>query len=410
MDNRKINIVYITDENYSMPTMVSIVSLLENRKKEREYLVYIIGDTLRRETKQHFMDLKTDGVEIVLLNVEGEEYQKLADTCLSKGIHVSRSALYKFQLPALIPEKKVLYLDGDVIVNKDISSLFDNKLGDAYVAAAEETGNGIWDNCYLAERIGILDGRYFNSGVMLLNLEKMRNDEISKKLLDFRIKEKNYFMDQDALNYVLGRKRKELERKYNFMSTIFNYYTLDEINKKLCFAEYKSLSECLEAQTVIHLTDKMKPWQYNIPWFSDLFNKYYEKSVYSGNSLNLKSSFHIFSERCINYVRKLDMDRQKKIWKFPYEKVKRGSKVVIYGAGEVGADFKEQIERSGYCDLKLWTDRDYKEKSDNVDSPEKITQTEYDYVIIAASESAVISEIREQLLNMSINEDKIIQI
>ena len=62
--------------------------------------------------------------------------------------------------------------------------------------------NAVADGKTLKERIDYPHERYFNSGVMLVNLTAWRRDGISDKLLNYRLHGKNDFMDQDALNVV----------------------------------------------------------------------------------------------------------------------------------------------------------------------------------------------------------------
>lgn len=132
---------------------------------------------------------------------------------------------------------------------------------------------------------------------MLLNLEKMRRDKVTEKLIDYRINRKNYFMDQDALNAVLKKKRSILPYTYNFMSTITDNLDLEGIIEEFKLDNKISLEQFIDSVVIIHLTDVKKPWVYNIPWYTDIFMKYYNISPYKNTKLDLKSPLKVLEDK-----------------------------------------------------------------------------------------------------------------
>ena len=102
---------------------------------------------------------------------------------------------------------------------------------------------------------------------------------------------------------------------------------------------------------------------------------------------------------------------KKKGWLFPYRKIRKDSHIVLYGAGDVGQDFYKQLKDTGYCDIILWVDKayeKYREYGLNVESPYKIQLCDFDYILIAMSNTAVKNQIKNELLNIGINNDKIV--
>lgn len=411
----EICVVYITDENYAMPTYISIMSLQENGGNER-YKVYILGDDVSEESRKRFEELNTVDFKVVFLTVRNDEYQRLAETCLTVGTHVSKTALFKFNLPEILTEDKVLYLDCDVIVNKSISELFRTDISEKYIAAVDDMGDEIRDGqSYLASKIGMSGEHYFNSGVMLLNLKLMREENIPQELLRYRQNEANYFMDQDALNFVLSAKRYFLDRKYNFTSTVVNTYLLEDICDRFCEKHYDTVDSCIRDQVIIHLTDKLKPWVYNVPWFTDLFLKYYNKSAYKDSHLLLKSVTYFYVDRhnrTVEFYEKYIEGLRKKLsimqWKFPYDKLERGCKIVLYGAGAVGKNLYQQAEYSQYCASVLWVDQNYDTLGEPIKNPKEILHYDYDYILIASTREDVINEVMEKLESMGVEKRKIL--
>lgn len=413
----EICVVYITDENYAMPTYISIMSLQENGGNER-YKVYILGDDVSEESRKRFEGLNTANFKIICLAVRNEEYLRLAETCLTVGTHVSKTALFKFNLPEIVPEDKVLYLDCDVIVNKSVSELFRTDISEKYVAAADDMGDLIQNGQSLnASRIGLSGEHYFNSGVMLLNLSLMREDNISGKLLEYRQNSINYFMDQDALNYVCFSKRHILDYTYDFLTSAIDFYSLEEVYKRFCKKDFDDYGDCLQDQTIIHVANKLKPWVYNMPWLSEIFFKYYNNSVYKHEKIKLKSMSHYYVDlyhRALGELSYLEKKvlwlKEKKQWKFPYEKVPGGSSIVLYGAGEVGRDLYHQIELNNYCSIVLWVDKNYHAMQEYVRAPEEIIHLEFDYIIVAILKTGILNESIDYLRDMGIKEDKIVTI
>lgn len=420
-----INIAYITDENYVMPTCVSIISLIENSGKETTYNIYVLTSAISEKSHKSLRSLENERVAVSIVEVEKGKYLWLAKKCLSEGIHVTENALYKFDLPNILNLDRVLYLDNDTIINKEIGGLYHTDISDVYVAAVDDMGDMVSNGqSYLLSRIGLKGKHYFNSGVMLLNLQKMREDNVTEKLLDYRAHKDNYFMDQDALNYVFYGKRIFLDYKYNFLSTAVEMYTMDEIYERFCGNTYVDFSNCLESQVIVHLTAKRKPWKYNIPWFTDWFMEYYIKSPYRDVRLNLSSvlyeyvelyksvSRHAFElEKMVDSQNRIIEEyRNKKQWKFPYEKIKRNCKIILYGAGEVGRDFYSQIRNNEYCTIVLWVDKNWQKFGNTVGRTEDIAGCCYDYILVALSNSRVVEEVRDYLKKINVDSLKIITI
>lgn len=75
-----------------------------------------------------------------------------------------------------------------------------------------------------------------------------------------------------------------------------------------------------------------------------------------------------------------------KIYMFPYGKIKRDSKIILYGAGKVGASYYKQIQEAQYCNIVLWVDKNYSDiefSNKNIESMDKIREAFFDYILIA---------------------------
>lgn len=270
-----IPIIFITDEKYVMPTTVAITSIIENKKKSTSYQIYILGKNLSSTSKNIIDKLKTNNTEITIIDTSKElNFKSGVNT------YVSTTACLKFYLPEILGNlKKVLYLDSDIIVQKDLTDLYETNISDYYLASCLDA---------LATNISY-DNYYFNSGVMLLNLEKMRQDDIPNKLTEYKLSGNNTFMDQDAFNNVCKNGTKILPSRYNFLIMLMdpNSKQLDinlfdkDFDKKIT----KNYKKC----SIIHYAYKYKPWEYKLKDTTKIFLKYYKKSPYRKNKLNLRN-------------------------------------------------------------------------------------------------------------------------
>ena len=192
--------------------VVDLYSLLESNNKVKK--IYLLLETSKVKDVPNLDKLiKKYNVEFKLIN-----FNKIFDK-LVKEDNVNRDTIYsnhcfaKLALPKVVKEDRVLYIDTDAIVLKDISNVWRTNLDDYYVAGVKDYGVLTTDTY---QRLKIR-GKYINSGFMLLNLKKIREDKIMEKWFEFINKnEKILFPDQDALNVVCQYKEWYIPSMYNY--------------------------------------------------------------------------------------------------------------------------------------------------------------------------------------------------
>ena len=116
-------------------------------------------------------------IKIIELNDEYKKYNM-------EGVSASATAMYKFHIPQILKEiDKVIYLDGDIIVNSDLYELYSIDLSNKYVGVVKDICGAIKRHyrSFIKNKIF-----YFNSGVMLLDLKSMRYLNISSKLIEMK--------------------------------------------------------------------------------------------------------------------------------------------------------------------------------------------------------------------------------
>jgi len=236
-----INVVFTIDKNYPLYTMLVINSILKHNVSKSDYTFYVINNNLSSWDElqmKYFVKYKKQ--KIVFIKVDADAINKGKDIYSHTFYcpHVTSIGTVRMMIPRLLPNdvKKALYLDSDILVLKDLKELYDTDLGKYYAAMG-------WDNKYLYLPRGKKKGfEYFNSGVILMDLDKWRKDDISEKIIDYITSRTLILPDQDAINKILHGKIKVFDPKWN------NQYCLGILFTKL------------SDTGIIHYISSRKPW------------------------------------------------------------------------------------------------------------------------------------------------------
>lgn len=273
-----INICFVCDKGYTVPTMVAMTSLKNNRDLRNHYDIYVLMVNVEKQLEDKFLSMTDKGFLVHVINIKNIDFSEYEQNKKGSICVASVSALLKFKLPEILNGiDKVLYLDGDVLINKDISELYNTNLEDYLAAVIVDSGSIYYKHKFVKQVT-----HYFNSGVMLLNLEKMREEKITDQLFDTKrsLKEDN-LMDQNVFNIVFNNRIKLLSIKYNLLYVNLlraeGKYTIKDINK--CYNEdFDNLDEIKKEAYIIHYSSKDKPWINNSNFGSDEWYSYFNKS------------------------------------------------------------------------------------------------------------------------------------
>lgn len=267
------SIVYICDPQYVLPTTVSIQSLLSSKHSESFYHVYVIGKGLSEDDVQYFEGYTTTNFNVSVISFD--DLKQLIPLNASIGSFDSVSFEFlKVYLPLVLKrEKKVLYLEGDVIVQKDLSLLYATELEENMLAAVRDSST-LSSTTKLTRQVKC----YFSCGVMLLNLEKMREWNLSSELIKARSSIGNKSVqEQQVLNVMFKDRCLPLELKYNVdvvklkeTESRWSYEKLNQVYKTM----YDSVEEIVQDAVIVRFSSNKKPWlDYGTPfaylWFRE---------------------------------------------------------------------------------------------------------------------------------------------
>ncbi len=257
-----IKVISATDSRYVQHLGVTFVSLLENTaEKDRIELYVIDGGLSDRDRELLKLCVAGYGCKLHFLAINSWLYEKFAESPSA-----SAATYFRIFVPDLMDAsiEKVIFLDCDIVVVEDIKYMWDVDVSGHFLAAVEDCGvedSGLYGITHKKNLKMAKKDRYFNAGVLLINLAKWRENHVSEKVRDFLIKnpDKASFADQDGLNTVLKNQWLPLPRVWNQQVTFWELYR----QKKVIWEDMK---EALKRPCIIHYTTsyyiRTKPWKY----------------------------------------------------------------------------------------------------------------------------------------------------
>ena len=301
-----IHIALACDDNYAFYCAETIVSILVNEKNDNIfYHFYILQDKLLDINKERILKLKDTvkdcTIEFIDIDTSETEALKLA-TC------------YRLKLASLLPNlDKIIYTDCDVTFLDGLEEIWNEDIEDYDSGNCVDWGydqerirEHFLEECNLSEEDIDVDSYdfLFNAGFMIMNLKKIREDNVEQLMLDFSKKYPNLpLYDQDIMNLTTNSKIKPISFKWSFL---ISYY-LNKSNKIKITDEQllEELKYSAKHPKMMHFLANKKP-----------------TTIY-------KSIFHPFSYRIVNkykmkfwdYVALTDWKDEKTyevVYKFPF--------------------------------------------------------------------------------------------
>lgn len=308
-ENKVIPVAYATDNAYMPYTIVSIRSLLANKLPDTKYDIIVLyaSDIDKKYLRSISKMAKNNNSMVHFYNMRDK-----FKNAKSSIAHISVVTYYRLALPNLLPQyDKLIWLDGDTIVCRDLSCLFNTDMGNNYIAGV--LAPYVAQDANYAKILGIPNMKtYVNAGVLLWNLDLMRQNSLEQKFMS--LVDINYIMaDQDILNTACFGHIMLLPLRFNMMNKL-----LKQNNKQMVLgANLYSLQEfdnAVSAPVVIHYCDAQKPWNTpDSPMFAQ-WDKYSNKKTsvnkprktHNKNNL-LRFAFNVTRDKGVNTYKVLGM-------------------------------------------------------------------------------------------------------
>jgi lipopolysaccharide biosynthesis glycosyltransferase len=285
--HKNIPVVFACDNNYSPYLGVCIKSILENADASRNYDLIVL-QTAITSANQMLLQLLVSNYKNAFIRFV-DITKSIGKIQLPIHNYFTKETYYRLFLPKILENyNKIIYLDVDLVVLKDISKLYDINVDECLIGATRDFGmikNYLKDKVYRKHKVVkycheklFLDKydslNYSQAGVLLMNLEEMRKIDFINLAIGMLARYIYILVDQDILNSICRKRIKRIPHNWDFIDILY------EKDKEVL--PYELNDEYNIAQNdpyIIHFGGEEKPWLYNVP-FAHLFWKYARKTSY----------------------------------------------------------------------------------------------------------------------------------
>ena len=267
-----IPVFFAVDECYMPFLAVALTSIKKYANAERDYEIHILCTGIDETVCKPILDMQTENIKISFVNI-ADKAKQIHGVMRCRDYYTS-AIYFRLFIPDLFPQfDKAIYLDCDVVLLEDIANLYDIQIGDNYIGAVADQAVAQVPQFreYTKNALDIEADYYFNSGVIVLNLQRLRAINFYKAFYgilssyDFTVAP-----DQDCLNLICKNK--------------VYYYG----------AEWNAMPIGVESEAtpkLIHYNLAMKPWHYDGVSYEDYFWDYAKQTQYYDTILAHKKSF-----------------------------------------------------------------------------------------------------------------------
>lgn len=274
---KEIPVFFASDDNYVPYLMVSIRSLIDTSSPENLYMIYVLNDGLIEVNKQILKSLEQDNVKINFVDVTGKIKDIYGKLQAQLRDYYSPSIFYRLFIPDLFPQySKALYLDCDIAIVEDIAGLYNKDIKNNLLGAIVDevvTSSEVF-RYYVENALGVNGYKYFNSGIILMNLDAFRKENIEDKFL-YLLNNYNFGTvapDQDYLNVLCKDRIHYIDKDWDRMPIPDSNY--DDKNLKL-----------------IHYNMFQKPWKYEGVLYEEYFWNYAKQTPYYDMLMDMRNSY-----------------------------------------------------------------------------------------------------------------------
>ena len=279
-------LVFAASENFVPYLSVALQSIVDNVSARRRYdIIVLTRDVSPASMITLTRQAKADNIGVGFLDVDAA----LGDIELPHHGHFRAETYYRLLAPSLLPNvDKAIYLDSDLIVDADVSELFDTDVT-GYPLAATRDADTIGQICgydatvgpYLRDELGMDDPMdYFQAGVLVMNLAWLRAHVTPEELLGVSTERMWRWLDQDVLNKVVNGRYVRVPMRWNYL---MDWQHLRRTHIVACApADVRAQYDAVAADpAIVHFAGPdNRPWLYMDADRADLFWRYAMRCPY----------------------------------------------------------------------------------------------------------------------------------
>jgi lipopolysaccharide biosynthesis glycosyltransferase len=252
----QIDIGMSTDDNFAVPAAVTISSLATHLGPDVHATVHVIGYDLQSQHVSLLTGLARRHPRLTVRLIERDP-DEFADLPISSSGHnrITRATYGRLVLPEVVPQsvERLLYLDADILVRRDVAELYAVDPGENVLAARHDPvvpefdhpgGVQAWQTLELSGKTA-----YFNAGVLVIELKRWRAEGWGARIRDYLVKHSDNIMlfDQEALNAVVRGRFTRIDGRWNAIE----YRRAGDIT---------TLPDRMEDAYIVHFLGDTKPW------------------------------------------------------------------------------------------------------------------------------------------------------
>lgn len=259
--NRIVPVFFAADDAYVKFMVVAMKSVIDNASRKYEYRMHVLHTDISSENQALVKQMETANCKIDFVDVTSR--LKSIEKKISLRDYYTATTYYRLFIPEMFPKyDKVVYIDGDTIVREDIANLYHADLGNNYIGAVRDQLVVQTDTYgdYVEKVLGISRGAYFNAGVVVINCEQFRKQNILKQFIEL-LNTYTFVVaqDQDYLNILCKDNVLWLDSRWNVQMT-----------GNIPFSEDRA--------KLIHYNLAEKPWHYESCRMGKYFWEYAKKT------------------------------------------------------------------------------------------------------------------------------------
>lgn len=258
-------VVFNSDERFASVFATSVLSLFDSNRDSDDITVYLIEDHITEESKSKFQRI-AQAYQRKIITIAMPDLEKLAGVKIVIPKYNRMATYGRLFIASCLPKDidKVIYADCDTIFVESIKELWETDISAYQIGLVNDGQSGGHRRI-----LGIpADGIYFNSGIMLVNLKRWREEGLEKAFVNY-IREQGGYVpipDQGALNAVCDGKILCLPLKFNAFSILYglDYDTVMKIRCPQTFYNKDETEQAIAHPAIVHFTTNVfmpiRPW------------------------------------------------------------------------------------------------------------------------------------------------------
>lgn len=271
--NEIIPVVLISSNEYVPQTTTTMTSVIENCTEKQKLKFHILSEGIRNKNKVKIeKHIKQLGCNIEFTEITPQMTARYSPFPRPK--HVSLNTFVRLSIPEIFAGyDKILYLDSDILVRKDISELFNTNIKEKCIGLVEDVANTYHTNRLWGEKTS----NYYNTGVILFNASLMRKENYFENINNtIQINGGKYRLcDQDILNDVFRNSIQKLDTKWN------HHHEFHGMLRYFVPSDRKEYEQNSSDPSIIHYVGSEKIW-YNSSTrpYQDEYFKYWKETPF----------------------------------------------------------------------------------------------------------------------------------